>query len=139
MAERRRTEKIVDEKIVPVVEESAIVSTERVVTETVRLHKQVHEEEQVLEIPLQDEEIAVERVSIDRWVDEPVSVRHEGDTTVYPVLKEVLVYETRLKLVEEVRVTRRRATRQTQERVRLRREDIVVERDAASGDRSREA
>jgi stress response protein YsnF len=55
------------------------------------------------------------------------------------VLKEVLVYETRLKLVEEVRVTRRRATRQTQERVRLRREDIVVERDAASGDRSREA
>jgi uncharacterized protein (TIGR02271 family) len=139
MAERRRTEKIVDEKIVPVVEESAIVSTERVVTETVRLHKQVHEEEQVLEIPLQDEEIAVERVSIDRWVDEPVAVRHEGDTTVYPVLKEVLVYETRLKLVEEVRVTRRRATRQTQERVRLRREDIVVERDAASGDRSREA
>jgi stress response protein YsnF len=139
MAERRRTEKIVDEKIVPVVEESAIVSTERVVTETVRLHKQVHEEEEVLEIPLQDEEIAVERVSIDRWVDEPVSVRHEGDTTVYPVLKEVLVYETRLKLVEEVRVTRRRATRQTQERVRLRREDIVVERDAASGDRSREA
>jgi stress response protein YsnF len=139
MAERRRTEKIVDEKIVPVVEESAIVSTERVVTETVRLHKQVHEEEEVLEIPLQDEEIAVERVSIDRWVDEPVAVRHEGDTTVYPVLKEVLVYETRLKLVEEVRVTRRRATRQTQERVRLRREDIVVERDAASGDRSREA
>lgn len=139
MAERRRTEKIVDEKIVPVVEESAIVSKERVVTETVRLHKQVHEEEQVLEIPLQDEEIAVERVSIDRWVDEPVAVRHEGDTTVYPVLKEVLVYETRLKLVEEVRVTRRRATRQTQERVRLRREDIVVERDAASGDRSREA
>jgi len=139
MAERRRTEKIVDEKIVPVVEESAIVSTERVVTETVRLHKQVHEEEEVLEIPLQDEEIAVERVSIDRWVDEPVSVRHEGDTTVYPVLKEVLVSETRLKLVEEVRVTRRRATRQTQERVRLRREDIVVERDAASGDRSREA
>jgi uncharacterized protein (TIGR02271 family) len=139
MAERRRTEKIVDETIVPVVEESAIVSKERVVTETVRLHKQVHEEEQVLEIPLQDEEIAVERVSIDRWVDEPVAVRHEGDTTVYPVLKEVLVYETRLKLVEEVRVTRRRATRQTQERVRLRREDIVVERDAASGDRSREA
>jgi hypothetical protein len=139
MAERRRTEKIVDEKIVPVVEESAIVSTERVVTETVRLHKQVHEEEEVLETPLQDEEIAVERVSIDRWVDEPVAVRHEGDTTVYPVLKEVLVYETRLKLVEEVRVTRRRATRQTQERVRLRREDIVVERDAASGDRSREA
>jgi stress response protein YsnF len=139
MAERRRTEKIVDEKIVPVVEESAIVSTERVVIETVRLHKQVHEEEEVLEIPLQDEEIAVERVSIDRWVDEPVAVRHEGDTTVYPVLKEVLVYETRLKLVEEVRVTRRRATRQTQERVRLRREDIVVERDAASGDRSREA
>jgi hypothetical protein len=139
MAERHRTEQIVAETIVPVVEETAIVSTERVVTETVRLHKQVHETEEVLDIPLQDEEIAVERVSIDRWIDEPVPVRHEGDTTIYPVLKEVLVSEKRLKLVEEVRVTRRRATCQTQERVRLRREAIVVERDAASGDRGRES
>jgi len=139
MAERRRTDKIVDEEIVPVVEETAIVSKEQVVTETVRLHKQVHEEEEVLDIPIQDEEIEVERVSIDRWVDEPVPVRQEGDTTVYPVLKEVLVYEKRLKLVEEVRVTRHRATHQTRERVRLRREDIVVERDEAPRDRDRDS
>jgi uncharacterized protein (TIGR02271 family) len=139
MAERRRTDKIVDEKIVPVVEETAIVSKERVVTETVRLHKQVHEDQEVLDIPIQEEDIEVERVSIDHWVDEPVPVRQEGDTTVYPVLKEVLVYEKRLKLVEEVRVTRRRATHHTQERVRLRREDIVVERDAAPGDRDHDS
>ena len=110
MAEQRRTEQIVGEVIVPVVEETALVSKERV-TETVRLHKQVHENEEILDIPVQDEEIAVERVPVDRWVEEPVSVRQEGDTTVYPVLKEVLVYETRLKLVEEVRVTRSRRTR----------------------------
>jgi len=39
--------------------------------------------------------------------------------------------EKRLRLVEEVRVTRRQTTRQVQERVGLRREEIVVERDAA--------
>jgi stress response protein YsnF len=55
------------------------------------------------------------------------------------VLKEVLVYEKRLKLVEEVRVTRRRETHHTQERVRLRREDIVVERDEAPEDRDRDS
>jgi hypothetical protein len=35
------------------------------------------------------------------------------------------------------RVTRRRATHQTQKRVWLHREDLLVERDAASGDRDR--
>jgi len=42
------------------------------------------------------------------------------------------VVEKRLKLVEEVRVTRRRATHRAQERVALRREEILVEDGAAA-------
>ena len=44
----------------------------------------------------------------------------------------MLVTEKRLRLVEEVRVTRRQETRHVQERVGLRREEVVVERDAAA-------
>ncbi len=130
MAERRRSQDTVDEVVVPVAEETAVVRKERVVSETVRLHKKVHEYEQSVDVPLQAEDIEVERVPVDRWVDEEVPVRQEGDTVIYPVLKEVLVVEKRLKLVEEVRVTRRRATHHAEEKVTLRREEIIVERDA---------
>ena len=107
MADHDRSAGLVDEKVVPVVEETAVVYKERVATETVRLHKRVHEAVEVLDIPVQTEAIAVERVPVGRWIDGPAAVRHEGDTTVYPVVEEVLVTEKRLRLVEEVRVTRR--------------------------------
>ena len=109
-----------------------MVHKERVVAETVRLHKRVHENEEVLDIPVQTESLELERVPVGRWIDAPAEVRHEGDTAVYPVVEEVLVVEKRLRLVEEVRVTRRRTTRRVQERVGLRREEVVVERDAAA-------
>ena len=138
MAHRNRTEVLVDEEVVPVVEETAVVYKERVVTEKVRLHKRVHEDQEVLDIPVQAEAIEVERVPVDRWIDGPATVRQEGDTTVYPVVEEVLVVEKRLRLVEEVRVTRRRATHHAREQVVLRREEIVIERDAAPGDPDRD-
>ena len=137
MVHRDRTKILVDEEVVPVVEETAVVYKERVVTEKVRLHKRVHEDEEVLDVPVQAEDIEVERVPVDRWIDGPVAVRREGDTTVYPVVEEVVVVEKRLRLVEEVRVTRRRATRHAREQVVLRREEIVVERDAPAGDPDR--
>jgi uncharacterized protein (TIGR02271 family) len=134
--------RLADEGAVPVVEEAAVVHKEQVATETVRLHKRVHEDEEVLDIPVQTEAIEVERKPVGRWIDAPPEVRHEGDTAVYPVVEEVLVVEKRLRLVEEVRVTRRQTTRRVQERVGLRREEIVVERDAAAprgSDRAPEA
>ena len=121
-----------DETVVPVVEEAAVVRREQVATETVRLRKRVHEDEEALDIPVQTEAVEVERVPVGRWIDAPPDVRREGDTTVYPVVEEVLVAEKRLRLVEEVRVTRRQETRRVQERVGLRREEVVVEREAAA-------
>ena len=132
MAQPKQTERLADEAVVPVVEEAAVVRKERVVTETVRLRKRVREDEEVLDVPVQTEAIEVERVPVGRWLDAPAEVRREGDTTVYPVVEEVLVVEKRLRLVEEVRVTRRQETRRVQERVGLRREEVVVEREAAA-------
>src|SRR5215218_8109655 len=138
VAHCKQTERLADEAVVPVVEETAVVRKERVATETVRLRKRVREEEEVLDIPVQTEAIEVERVPVGRWLEAPAEVRREGDTTVYPVVEEVLVVEKRLRLVEEVRVTRRQGTRRVQERVGLRREEVVVERDAAPGGADRD-
>ena len=138
MAHPKQPGGLIDETVVPVVEETAVVRKERVVTETVRLRKRVHEDEETFDVPVQTEAIEVERVPVGRWIDAPPDVRREGGTTVYPVVEEVLVVEKRLRLVEEVRVTRRQETRRVQERVALRREEVVVERDAAPRDADRD-
>jgi uncharacterized protein (TIGR02271 family) len=128
MAHPERAGRLIEEKVVPVVEETAVVYKEKVVTDRVRLHKRVHEDQQVLDVPVRTETLEVERVPVGRFVEVAPAIRQEEDTTVYPVVEEVLVVEKRLRLVEEVRVTQRRATRHVREEVVLRREEIVTER-----------
>ncbi len=127
------------EMSLPIVEETVVVGKARVTTERLRLTRRVHRDERVLDIPVQEERIAVERVPVGRWIQAPVPVRQEGDTTVYPVVEEVVVVETRLRLVEEVRVTRHRTQRRVEEHVALRREEIVVARELGAEEMSREA
>ncbi|HET6520589.1 MAG TPA: DUF2382 domain-containing protein [Geminicoccaceae bacterium] len=123
-----------DRETIPLVEERAVVRKEKRITGAVRLRTVVHEDEEVIDEPLRAEEVEVERVPLDHWVEAPVPVRQEGDTTVITLLREELVVEKRLRAVEEVRVTRRRTTRRASERVTLRREEAIVERlDAAAG------
>ena len=123
---------------VPVVEERAVVRKRKKVTGAVRVRTLVHRHEEVVDRPLAVETVEVERVPLDRWVEAPVPVRQEGDTTVVTLHEEVVVVEKRLRATEEVRITRRTSTRHAEERVTLRREEAVVERleaaEAGDGD-----
>lgn len=58
--------------------------------------------------PLFSDDVSVERVPVNRIIDGPMDTRHEGDTTIIPVLEEVVTVQKRLLLREEVRITRRR-------------------------------
>lgn len=118
-----------DRVVVPVAEETVHVAREREVTARVRLQKRVHVEEQEIDLPVTTEDFKVERVKLDRWVEAPVPVRKDGDTIIYPVHEEVAVVTKRLRLVEEIRVTRQSSTRHERARVALRREEVVVERE----------
>jgi uncharacterized protein (TIGR02271 family) len=138
MTKHEPAERLVEEMVVPVVEETAVVYKERVVTDRVRLHKRVHEDQEVLDIPVRTEALEVERVPVGRFVEAAPAIRQEGDTTIYPVVVEVLVVEKRLQLVEEVRVIRRQATRHVREEIALRREEIAVEHVAGSGSAGRD-
>src|SRR4051794_15220036 len=59
--------RLVDQKVVPVIEETAVVYKERVVTERVRLRKRVHTDQKSLDIPVQAETIEVERTPVGAW------------------------------------------------------------------------
>jgi uncharacterized protein (TIGR02271 family) len=130
--------------VIPVVEEQLRIDKQMRSTGTVRVAKQVTEHEHSVTISLFDEEIRVERVGINQWLDSPPPVlRYEGETIIIPVIKEVAVVEKRLMLVEELHVVKRRNQKQETRQVTLKKEEVTVERTNAgcSGhktDRNRE-
>lgn len=127
-----------EELVLPVLEESVQVGRRLVDTgRGVRVHTRVTEHEQVIDEPLLQEELVVERVPIDRIITGPRPTQHfEGETLVVPVLEEVLVLEKKLRLKEEVRITRRARQMHAPQKVNLESEEVTIERfDEGTGDR----
>lgn len=114
--------------VVPVVQEEVSVDKRRVITGGVRVSKVVREHEEVIDEPLTQEEVEVERVPINQVVNGEMRVRQEGDTMIIPILEEVLVVSKQLILKEEVRITKRRTTVSEPQRVTVRSEEVVVDR-----------
>ena len=117
-----------DSVVVPVVAETVEVAKRRVESGRVRVEKTVKTIEQTVKDSLTHEDVEVERVPINKVIEAPMANRQEGDTLIVPVLKEVLVVEKRLMLVEEVRITRRKVEQPFSQTVPLRVESVVVER-----------
>jgi len=111
---------------VPVIREEVAVDKRTREVGKVVVHIAPTAREEVVDLPLTEEHVDVERVPVNRFVAGPVAVREEGATTVIPVLEEVLVVEKRLLLKEEVRITRRRVTIHEPQRVVLRREEVHI-------------
>ncbi len=118
----------IERHTLPVAEEQVTIHKRKRVTETLQAHTVTREHEQPVEADLSVQTIQIERVPCDRFVDRPIPVRQEGDTTVISVVEEVATLEVRLKLVEEVRITRHTDTRRLEDTVKVRRQDIIVER-----------
>ena len=118
--------------VIPLIAEQVELHKRRVETGKVRITKRVEVEEQLVDVPLQREEVVVERVPVERFVTETPPVRHEGDTMIVPVMEEVLVVEKRLMVREELRLTTRRTETHEPRTVSLRKEVAHVERTATT-------
>lgn len=114
--------------VIPVIAEQLLVDKQTIDTGEVRISKTVREDEQVIDLPLTHETVDVQRVEIGEPVSAVPAVRQEGNTTIYPVLKEVIVVEKRLILVEEIRVTTQQTVIHEPQTVTVRREEVNVER-----------
>lgn len=115
--------------IIPVVEEQVRVDKKTVEKASVRVSKDVHEEEVTVDLPTIHEEVNVERVPVNEYVDTPPPpVRYEGDVTIIPVLHEELVVVKRLKVVEELHITKRRVETHESKDILLRKEEVNVNR-----------
>ena len=116
------------ETTVPVLEER-LEAHKRTVEDVVRVRKVVRTHEERLRQELAREDVEIERVAVNREVSEPPDARTEGDVLVVPLLEEQLVWRKRLVLREEVRIRKRRRAEPVEERVPLRDEEVVVERE----------
>lgn len=108
--------------------EQLSVARERVETGRVRVQVVTREHEELVDVPLVREHVEVERVAVNRPVDSIPPTRRDGDTTIVPVVEEVLILQRRLILKEELHVRLVRTTEQHQERVVLRRQEAVITR-----------
>jgi uncharacterized protein (TIGR02271 family) len=121
------------EKVIPVIEESVQIDKKWVETGKVHISKKVSEHNETIDIPLKHEEVNIERVEVNEFVDSlPPAVRYEGETMIIPVLKEVVV--KRVMIVEEIRVTRKEVEKNTQHEVNLKKEEIHVKKTSSDQD-----
>ena len=85
--------------------------------------------EQLIDEELTHVRVEIERVPIGRTIEVVPPISQEGDTTIIPVVEEIVVVERRLVLKEEVRVRRVSTKEQHQETVVLRQQEAVVTRE----------
>lgn len=117
-----------------IVSEEAVVEKREVVTGKVRVSTQTRTETEMVSAALSEDSVTIDRVSINRDIDTAPQIRTEGDTTIIPVVEEVLVVEKRLVLREELHVRRTVSQQTVQTPVTLRKQHAVIEREGGETD-----
>ncbi len=117
--------------VLPVISEQVHVGVQQIDTgRGVRIHKTVTEQAHHIDESLLRDAVNVRRVPVDQVValsDAPVA-RQEGDTWIVPILEEILVVEKRLRIKEELHITRTAQTAPYSDTVILRSENVTIER-----------
>ncbi len=117
--------------VIPVIDEKIVVTKKTVETGKVRITKKRIEQEGTLQVPLTKEVVQVERVPVNRFVDTVPQIRYEGEVMIVPVVEEVAVVEKRIRLVEELRITKQQVQTQESQQITLLKEEVTVERVAS--------
>ena len=114
--------------ILPLYEEDIAFSKRKLTTGVVRVALTTASRAALVDEELAREDVQVDRVRIDKVVAEMPQTREEGNTTIIPVVEEIVVVERRLVLREEIRITRARSVTRHTETVLLRTQQATVER-----------
>jgi uncharacterized protein (TIGR02271 family) len=114
---------------IPLIEERLSVAKRKVESGRVRVRITVEEREETVTEQLLRDDLQIERVPRNVRVTEVPHVRLEGNTTIVPVVEEVLIVEKALMLVEEIHVCRRSISEATEIPLKLRAERAQVERE----------
>jgi uncharacterized protein (TIGR02271 family) len=117
-------------KVIPVIEEVLKVNKKVVETGRIHIRKEVSKEDMHIEIPLLNESYEVKKVDVKNQIfDEPPAIRHEGDTTIIPVIKEVAEVKIRYEVTEEIHLIKNKTLTPHSQQVSLKKEQAIIERE----------
>jgi uncharacterized protein (TIGR02271 family) len=125
-----------DEIRIPVMEEELTATVREQEAGAVRIQKRVVEEDRVLEVPLTDEQIRVERRIVDRPVGANETQAFEEIIIDVPLTKEQIELQKQARVAEEIVVSKEAVQRTEQIRDTVRREEVYVDEDATLVDES---
>jgi uncharacterized protein (TIGR02271 family) len=121
-------------KSIPVVQENVVVDKQVIDNGRVNFKKDIDQEEKVIEARASHDEVTVQRVRIDKVVDAPPpAVRYEGNKMIISVLKEEIVVQKRLILVEELHVTKQTVTQKVRRPITVKKERVTVKQKGPAG------
>jgi len=115
------------EVVIPIVEERLIPDKQQVELGELRIHKYVDQREEAVKQDVTRDDLVIERVPVNRAIEEAVSTRYEGEWMVIPIMREVLVVRKQLMLTEEVRISKREVTEKQEVREVTRHERLELE------------
>lgn len=111
---------------IPVIEEHVVVDRKTIETGRVIISKKIEETNETIDIALLRENYSIEHLPVDKLVDEAPSIRYEGEVTIIPVIREVMV--KRILIVEEIRIIKNTTETSEPQQMMLRKEVVTVER-----------
>jgi uncharacterized protein (TIGR02271 family) len=118
--------------VIPVIQEEITIEKRVIETGKVRISKRISEHEELIDVPILQEEVSVERVPINLIVEAQPPVRQEGDTIIIPVVREQIVMQKKLLLVEELHVRKQIVEAHQPQQVTLFREEVDITRSAVN-------
>lgn len=122
-----------EESVIPIIREEVHADAVQVVTGGIRVTKSVGSHDEIVEQELRKSHVEVKRVTTNRVVDGPQSMRRVGDTIIIPVVSEVLKVEKQWVVTEEIHITERQEQETVQNKVTLNCEEAQVERIDSTG------
>jgi len=125
--------------VIPVIQDQIEITRVPVITGNVRIRKVVSERETIVDEPLSVATVEIEHVTFNIPLEHPAQIRHEGDVTVFPVMEEVITVIRQLMLKEEIRVKWSIKDTHCPQRIVVRNEEIIIERQAGGFDMDLEA
>jgi uncharacterized protein (TIGR02271 family) len=121
-----------DHYVIQVVEEKVVVEKEIVETGKVRVRKTVHEETATINIPIYNQSYQIERKAVpQKTLDAPPpALRHEGDTMIIPVVREITIVQKRYEVLEEIHIKKIVTETPLTQEITLLREQVEIKRDS---------
>jgi len=121
-----------DELRIPVMEEELTATVRQQEAGAVRIEKRVVEEDRVLEIPVTDEQIRVERRIVDRPIGAGETQAFEEIVIDVPLSSEQVELQKQARVTEEIIVTKEAVQRTERVSDTVRREEVYIDEDATA-------